>query len=1052
MTTRSQKQQQQQPQQKKKPSEYQSIAGQFAAAKETQAREAASGRSSEQIKQRSAIQLTNFKYNHGLLVALLLSFFYLHGVGLFLFTKGFLLTRLVLEHKSSCQISPLQAYGDAPLINSENGCWHPKTFNKAVVVIVDALRYDFTVPFVSEDNSSLPLHCHNAFTTPYEITSKHPENSVLLPFIADPPTTTLQRLKGLTTGTLPTFIDAGSNFAGTAIEEDNVIAQLKSLGKRMAFMGDDTWMALFPGYFEDDMNHPYESLNVWDLHTVDNGVNEHIFPLLDPKNSTKWDVLFAHYLGVDHAGHRYGPDHFAMTEKLTQMDGIIQRLVSSIDDETLLIVMGDHGMDPKGDHGGESQGEIEAALWMYSKKPIFGRLPEALLPKDEPRSVAQIDLVPTLSLLLGAPIPFNNLGAPIAEAFLGKRGDEGMKNLATVSRLTSAQIKRYQREYAGPDSEEDPLVKASWDDGQAKWNSVRGKWKVTGDEWQGIYRDFSTLQQETLRICKYLWARFDLVSMGAGVSVLAGSILVLAIYARGFVGDNMELTDALLKRICNGLSVGTLASLPVAFTLSEKLEVPKLHAILFGTAMGAILGFLFASIQVRNRLASVLPTSGWGFLSLLLTVLNSIMFGSNSFTIWEDKTLTYFIATFAVATFVASQRINDSASRILGTYHSIMLLILTRAASFSRLCREEQMPFCESTFYASATSSVSAPWTLGMLFVMALVLPSIVRSFYTGSRSYEGPAPFFIGWAFRAGLFLIAIFWTLDSADNGSWFPQYDGMIKGTKIVIAQIVLAVALVAGHVGFGWSSLCLDIDVQDNEVKPEEGKKVMSASGRTVTILGYANAHGSRYFLLVVCWALALILLQKPMGGLSMGILLWQILTVLELIDVNNLSSSSIGPVVLALLGNSHFFSTGHQATLSSIQWESAFIPLTSIRYPWSPLLVVGNTLGPQILTAIAVPLVGLWKAPPKKAQDDEEGALGRVARASATYMLFQATIAGASMVCAGWLRRHLMLYRIFSPRFMLGGVTLLVTEIVCIIVGVGGVRWNWAAVGEVFGYA
>jgi len=1045
--------------QSRKPrSEYQEIATKFVAAGVVQAKELAAKRSKdEQIKLRSKIAQRDFKYSHGLLVALLLSFFYLHSVGIFLFTKGFLLTRLVLEHKSSCAVSPLQEYGDAPVSSVDGGCWYPKTFNKAVVVIIDALRYDFTVPYLPEDNTSLPHHYHNAFTAPYQIASKHPENAVLLPFIADPPTTTLQRLKGLTTGTLPTFIDAGSNFAGTAIDEDNVIAQLKSLGKRMAFMGDDTWMALFPGYFEEDMNHPYESLNVWDLHTVDNGVNEHIFPLLDPKNSTKWDVLFAHYLGVDHAGHRYGPDHFAMTEKLKQMDAVVQRLVDSIDNETLLVVMGDHGMDPKGDHGGESQGEVEAALWMYSKNPVFGRLPEELLPKDETRSVAQIDLVPTLSLLLGAPIPFNNLGAPIAEAFLGKHGDEGMQNLALVSRLTAAQIKRYQREYSGKnneDLEEDSVVKTSWNAGQKKWGSLRSKWtKVPGDEWTQVYKDFSAFQRETLRICRYLWARFDLVSMGAGVTVLLGSLLVLAIYARGFIGDRVELTDALLKRIRNGLTVGTVCSLPVAFTLSEKLEVPKLHAILFGTAMGMILGFLSASLTARQRLASILPDSGWGFLSLLFTILNSVMFGSNSFTIWEDKTLSYFIATFAICSFIASLRKKNFSSRTLGTYHSAMLLVLTRLASFSRLCREEQMPYCTSTFYASATSSVSAPWTLALLFVMALALPAFVADFYTGTKSYYGPAPFYIGWAFRFGLMFVATFWTLDSADNGSWFPEYEGLIKGSKLVIAQLVLAMALIAGHVGFGWSSLCLKVDIQ--EAKPatsEEGTKMTSTSGRTVTIFGYANVHGSRYFLLVLSWALALNLLQKPMGGLSMGILLYQILTVLEIIDANDLSISSIGPVMLALLGNAHFFSTGHQATLSSIQWESAFIPLTSIRYPWSPLLVVANTLGPQILTAIAVPLVALWKAPAKKVPGENESLLSKVAKASATYVLFQATIAGASMMCAGWLRRHLMLYRIFSPRFMLGTVTLLVAELVCVLIGVGGVRWNLAAVAEVFGYA
>lgn len=37
-----------------------------------------------------------------------------------------------------------------------------------------------------------------------------------------------------------------------------------------------------------------------------------------------WDVLVAHFLGVDHCGHRFGPDHPAMAEKLTQMDGVIR--------------------------------------------------------------------------------------------------------------------------------------------------------------------------------------------------------------------------------------------------------------------------------------------------------------------------------------------------------------------------------------------------------------------------------------------------------------------------------------------------------------------------------------------------------------------------------------------------------------------------------------------------------------------------------------------------------------------------------------------------------
>lgn len=1030
------------------------IATQFTATKETRVQRLSAAHSRDaMVRKRNLKQQSAFKYNHGLLVGLLLSFVYLHGVGIFLFTKGFLLTRLVLHQKSTCDVSPLQEYGPSWIGDIGEGCWHPKTFDKAVIVVIDALRFDFTVPFEPKDNST-PTHLfHNAFTTPYRTSSKNPKNAVLLPFIADPPTTTLQRLKGLTTGTLPTFIDAGSNFAGNSIEEDNLISQLKSLGKRMAFMGDDTWMALFPGMFEPEMEHPYESLNVWDLHTVDNGVSEHIFPLLHPENQNKWDIAIGHYLGVDHAGHRYGPDHFAMAEKLRQMDEVVKRLMEGIDDNTLLVVMGDHGMDPKGDHGGESQGEVEAALWLYSKKPVFGGFPEELPPNgggrgtgsDGMRSVAQIDLVPTLSLLLGIPIPFNNLGAPIVEAFVGNGGAEGLRNLARVSRLTAAQIKRYQKEYAvgGGEMESDDSIAVKWEQGQSKWEKYHGKWQETNRlEWMSVFHDFSTYQENILKACREVWASFDLVSMTAGIIVLVGSVAALAIYARGFVGDRAELSGTLISQMFKGFSAGVIGSTITGYLVDEDaLPLSKLRLILFSTSIGAILGFFSATIHIRRRLATIWPTSGWGILSVVFTITHSLTFSSNSFTIWESQILNYFLCTFAIGGLIASQRNQDLIQRMLGTYHSAVFFVLTRVASFSKLCREEQMPYCKSTFYASATSSVSAPWSLAILFVMAMVLPSIIKSFYNGSKSYHGPAPVTIGWAFRIGLGLSALYWLLDSADNGGWFEVPESFLKSSKTMIAQIVLGMGLFAGSVAYGWTSLCLEVEIEDKKTEAIG----TSENGKTVLLLGYANVHGSRYFLLVISWALALILLQKPMGGASMGILLWQILSLLEIIDCNNLSDSAIGPIILGLLGNSHFFSTGHQATLSSIQWESAFIPFTSIRYPWSPLLVIGNTIGPQILAALAVPLVALWKAPPKRA-----GLLGSVTVAGATHMLYHAVTALSSVVCAGHLRRHLMLYRIFSPRFMLGAAVLLIVDIIVALVAVGGVRWNGLAVAEIFG--
>jgi hypothetical protein len=44
--------------------------------------------------------------------------------------------------------------------------------------------------------------------------------------------------------------------------------------------------------------------------------------------------------------------------------------MDAMDEETILFVLGDHGMTMSGDHGGDSQDELDAALFVYSPKHI----------------------------------------------------------------------------------------------------------------------------------------------------------------------------------------------------------------------------------------------------------------------------------------------------------------------------------------------------------------------------------------------------------------------------------------------------------------------------------------------------------------------------------------------------------------------------------------------------------------------------------------------------------------------------------------------------------
>lgn len=157
-------------------------------------------------------------------------------------------------------------------------------FSKSVIMFVDALRFDFA----SEHLSIVG-----------ELSDRDPARARLLVFEADPPTTTLQRLKALVTGGMPTFVDFSANFNSDRLSEDNIVHQLHEHNRTIVMMGDDTWLNLFPDSFERAFSFP--SFNVKDLHTVDDGVLRHLMPEL---RRGDFDVLIAPFLGVDHIGHR----------------------------------------------------------------------------------------------------------------------------------------------------------------------------------------------------------------------------------------------------------------------------------------------------------------------------------------------------------------------------------------------------------------------------------------------------------------------------------------------------------------------------------------------------------------------------------------------------------------------------------------------------------------------------------------------------------------------------------------------------------------------------
>ncbi|GAA96169.1 uncharacterized protein L969DRAFT_91625 [Mixia osmundae IAM 14324] len=342
-------------------------------------------------------------------------------VGLLLFIRSYLVWRPLLH-----------SFAEPPAPND-------KHFSRLFLVVVDALRSDLA--FGSLDGSIAPM----------SNVARLIESRKALAYTAkaQSPTVTLPRLKAITTGTHPAFLDAISNLieAGPHAEPVRVLEQQDSWlwqlrhgingtrsARRMALYGDDTWLRLFPpAWFES--SDGVTSFMVTDTVTVDTNVTRHLERVLESGTEHEVDVLILHYLGLDHIGHLQGPRSPLTLPKQAEMDTVLARLwrhleVRDARDEqkSLLVLIGDHGMTEQGNHGGSSEAETSAALLLAS--PSFDVDSTIHTQKGHPsrpyrlyQQCNQVDLVPTLSALLGLGMPANSLGVILKSALDQARFD-----------------------------------------------------------------------------------------------------------------------------------------------------------------------------------------------------------------------------------------------------------------------------------------------------------------------------------------------------------------------------------------------------------------------------------------------------------------------------------------------------------------------------------------------------------------------------------------------------------------------------------------------------
>ncbi|KAH8237226.1 hypothetical protein KR038_007292 [Drosophila bunnanda] len=1022
--------------------------------------------------------------------------------GVLLFSRGFLLARVSKTETSSCRIlstNPNDEYFLTPEVVNEifkdvnasaHLCLPQKT--KVIVLVVDALKYEFGL---YKENVKEPLPYENKLVVLKELLERSPDHARLMRFRADPPTTTMQRLKGLTTGSLPTFIDIGSNFASPEINEDNVIDQIVKSHLPLVFLGDSTWTDLYPRRFKRAYSYP--SFDIFDLDSVDNQIMKHL-----PKElaNDDWQVLVAHFLGVDHCGHKHGPMHEEMVRKLGEMNEVIRSVVEAMDNETTLLVMGDHGMTASGDHGGDTDDETNALLFAYTKQHRFYGNDTG----SDSEMLQQIDLVPTLATILGVPIPYSNLGLinfniipEIPVPHLNR-----FQTLLLHVWQNAQQIYRYFFQYALENKRTFNVDEMDRLETEFILLTHRVQTIYNEAAFKSFVRDLNIHLRDILSTCREIWVRFEPTQMMHGLlfSFLPVFFIFLLVN-NSRPGDYVRIFKA--KEVFYTYLINLAAGVFGYRYFKNFSFKTEEHGVIFFTALASAVILAFHTLRHWGSLVeNWAAVRRFGHMPTRLLLFGSMaVFFSNSFVIQEAKMLSYLLAGSILvlshellrlsirvefrSKIKVSQVLRSTALRLI--LASVLAICFIRFAYTLFRCREEQGNCVDFATSGGPGFSLKKPGT-GKSYILAVfmivVYTTLTRLYLRSCGNLTGNS---------ANVLLARYGPTVASICAGGHVLLAHSSIKNIQrshIDAMALVIYGLLLLQIIVVSVAPLMIfvlpprtgnTVTINGNEsIVPEIFRKMkrmyegndddVERRNAIPVVYGLATVYSSIVIAFGVFLALVMIVLLEPRASiglvlcLAVGAILLSVHGILRYRTATSFESC-VQPTFTALVGwfllaHFCFFATSHQTTLSQIEWRAAFVGRTTglgQSNIISGCLVILNTFcGPifffcmySLLSTETFSLFALFpnlirscrnnaaKADSTATLSDladeavgfdmtrgeltlyeyEDDFLGANFKLAAQFFMLQGLKIFCAMLACTIHCRHLMVWKIFAPRFI-----------------------------------
>ncbi|XP_076992275.1 GPI ethanolamine phosphate transferase 2, catalytic subunit isoform X3 [Tamandua tetradactyla] len=905
----------------------------------------------------------------------------------------------------------------------------PPLFSKAVIVLIDALRDDFV--FGSKGVKFMPYLTY--------LVEKGASHSYVAE--AKPPTVTMPRIKALMTGSLPGFVDVVRNFNSPAVLEDNVLRQAKAAGKRIIFYGDETWLKLFPKHFVD-----YDgttSFFVSDYTEVDNNVTRHLDTVLGRED---WDVLILHYLGLDHIGHVSGPDSPLIGRKLSEMDGVLMKIHTSLLSKergmllpSLLVLCGDHGMSETGSHGASSIEEVNTPLIFISS--AFERKAGGI---RHPKHVQQTDLAATLAIGLGLPIPKNSVGSLLFPVVEGKPMREQLRflhlNAAQLSKLLQENVPLYKKDPGFEQFKMSERLHGNW----IKLYLEESSSEVLSHLGAKVLRQYlEALETLSLSLRRQV-APYDTYSMAVGIALVLEVLMLLLLSIPKALCSKAELEVPLSSPFFSllfYLAFLALSAIHVIVCTSAEsscyfCSVSWLMAggmmMLMSLLLCAVVS-AFTKTSVTMKLSSKTLAhcgSRWSELDLLIlsgTVGHVLSLGASSFIEEEHQTWYFLVNTLCLA---LCQELYSNYFLGADSDSPVEQGLGTAAPALPFTSHRSDVSECDRVHPASAFEMLRdyEKW-------MVLASPWAVLTCCRLLRSLNQTG---VQWAHRP--------------DLGHWLTSSDHKAELSILAAVSLIMIfvlvqrrcspisrAALALGLVGV----YCYRAAIGNVLLPWQPDSKAISK--------GVVEARFVYIFVLGILFTGTKDLLKSQVAAADCGIqarCLWEVHSGLVLLAALLFRPHNLPVLVFSLLvqalmtkfiwrplkhdaaevtmmhywfGQAFFYFQGNSNNIATVDVSAGFVGLDSyVEIPAVSLTAFATYTGPI-----------LWASHLVNYLRSETNSSSALRHACFCYALMGSVPVGAYIILVTSLRYHLFIWSVFAPKLLYEGMHLFITAALCI---------------------